>query len=92
MCDGSLQNDKKTIVLQTQGYTLKENYILSDELNIKFKLNTKVIPHKKRYYVIQIPSKDSESVLHLIGLHTISSMRYKLPCPTLRPREGAKSK
>ena len=80
MCDGSLQNDKKTIILHTQGYTLKENCIYSDELNIKFKLNTRVIPHKKRYYVIKIPSENSESVLHLIESHVISSMRYKLPC------------
>lgn len=29
MCDGSLQNDKKTIILHTQGFNLKENSILS---------------------------------------------------------------
>lgn len=92
MCDGSLQNDKKTVVLHTQGYTFKENSILSDELNNRFKLNTKVIPHKKIYYVIEIPAKDSENVLHLIEVHVISSMIYKLPCPTLRVREDAKSK
>lgn len=83
MCDGSLQNDKKTIILHTQGYTKEENCICSDELNIRFNLNTKVIPHKRKYYVIKIPSGNSEIVFNLIELHVISSMRYKLPCPTL---------
>lgn len=48
MCDGCLQNDKKTIILHTQGFNLKENSILSSELNIKFTLNTKVIKHKTK--------------------------------------------
>ena len=80
MCDGSLQNDKKTIILHTQGFNLKENSILSSELTIKFTLNTKVIKHKTKYYVIQIPAKNSVCVSNLIKLHVISSMKYKIPC------------
>lgn len=47
MCNGFLQKTKKTIILHTQGLSLKENSILSIKLNIKFILNTKVIKHKK---------------------------------------------
>lgn len=46
MDDGSLQNDKKTMILHTQSYTNNEVNNLSLELNEKFKLNSKVIPHK----------------------------------------------
>lgn len=41
MCHGFLQKNKKTIILHTQGFTFKENHILSAELNMIFKLNTK---------------------------------------------------
>ena len=80
MCDGSLQKNKKTIILHTQGYTLKENHNLSAELNMKFKLNTKVKSHKSKYYVIEIPAKNSVCVLNLIKPYIIDSMKYKLPC------------
>lgn len=80
MCDGSLQNDKKTIILHTQGFSLKENSILSNELNTKFKLNTKVILHKYKYYVIQTASNDAVCIYKLISPYVISSLKYKVPC------------
>jgi LAGLIDADG DNA endonuclease family len=80
MCDGSLQKDKKTIILHTQGFSLKENSILSNELNLKFKLHTKVIPHKKKYYVIQTSKDDGDCIYKLIFPYVICSMEYKLPC------------
>ena len=53
MCDGSLQKNKKTIILHTQKFTFKENHIFFfAQLNMKFKLNTKVISHKSKYDVI----------------------------------------
>lgn len=79
MCDGSLQKDKKTIILHTQGFNLKENSILSNELNLKFNLNTKGILHKKKYYVIQTATNDAECIFKLIKPYVIPSMRYKLP-------------
>jgi hypothetical protein len=36
MGDGSLNKDKKTMILHTQSYTKTENLILSRELNEKF--------------------------------------------------------
>lgn len=33
MCDGSLQNDEKSLILHTSGFSLEENNVLSDELN-----------------------------------------------------------
>jgi LAGLIDADG DNA endonuclease family len=49
MADGSLQKDKKTMILHTQSYTKEENLILSKELNDKFNFHTIVIPHKRIY-------------------------------------------
>jgi hypothetical protein len=49
MDDGSLQNDNKTIIIHTQSYTYEEVKTLSLELNQKFKLHSKIIPHKKIY-------------------------------------------
>lgn len=79
MCDGSLQNDKKSIILHTKAFSEKENIILSKELNDKFKLNTKVIVHKKIYYVIKTKRTDALQIVSLIKKYMISSMEYKLP-------------
>ena len=79
MCDGSLQNDKKSIILHTQGFSEKENLLLSSELNEKFKLHTSVIQHKKIYYVIKTKFTDASQILNLIQKYMISSMEYKLP-------------
>lgn len=94
MCDGSLQNDHKSIILHTQGYTEEENHVLSCELNHQFGLNSQVIPHKSQYTVIkfgpgskilcwdEIPTHgDSHLLFHLMKAHLIASMQYKLPRP-----------
>ncbi len=81
MCDGSLQNDKKSIILHTQGFSEKENLILSNELNMKFNLKTKVILHKKIYYVLKTSSTDALQIVDLIQNYMITSMEYKLPEP-----------
>jgi hypothetical protein len=49
MGDGSLQNDKKSMILHTQSYSQAENLILSSELNKKFGFESKVISHKNKY-------------------------------------------
>lgn len=79
MCDGSLQKDRKTLLLYTQGYTLQENLILSQELNEKFCLHSRVISHKKKYFVLEIPSMDSIFVVSLLKPYTIPYFMYKLP-------------
>ena len=79
MCYGSLQNDKRSIILHTQSFTLRENTILSDELNTKFLLNSRVIPHKKIYTVILIPAQNDQSIREIIKEHIIDSMSYKVP-------------
>jgi hypothetical protein len=78
MDDGSLQNDNKTMIIHTQSYTYEEVKILSLELNDKFKLQSKVISHKKIYWVILIPNKDFKILLNLIQPFIHSSMNYKL--------------
>ena len=80
MCDGSLDSKtKKTLTLHTQCFDENQNLILSSELNEKFGLQSHVIPHKKKYFVIEIPGRDSKLVHNLIEPYLISSMRYKLP-------------
>jgi hypothetical protein len=49
MSDGSLQGDRRTMVIHTQSFTRAENELLSLELNAKFNLHSQVIPHKSRY-------------------------------------------
>jgi hypothetical protein len=45
MGDGSLQKDKKTMILHTQSFNENENLILSKELNKKFNFKTEVKLH-----------------------------------------------
>ena len=78
MDDGSLQNDKKTLIIHTQSYTEKEVNLLSFELNKKFELDSKVIIHKKKYWVIKIPSNYFEKLLKLIKPYIHPSMNYKI--------------
>ena len=79
MGDGSLQKDKKTMILHTQSYSKNENIILSKELNDKFGFTTKVIKHKDKYHVLLFNSKDAKLLHDLIKEHVHFSMRYKLP-------------
>jgi len=59
MSDGSLQKNLLTMILHTQSFSYEENVILSYELNEKFKFNTQVILHKKKYWVIKFNSNDA---------------------------------
>lgn len=77
MCDGSLSG--RIMTLHTQGFTQAENIILSNELNQKFGFNTKVIPHKGKYFVIKFSSEDARKIHDLIDRHIIPSMKYKVP-------------
>ena len=79
MGDGSLSKDRKTMILHTQGYSQDENLILSSELNKKFGFRTKVISHKKIYFVIKFNSEDALILLKAIKPFVIESMKYKLP-------------
>jgi LAGLIDADG DNA endonuclease family len=79
MGDGSLNKDKKTMILHTQSYTKIENLILSRELNEKFGFRSEVILHKKKYFVVKINSKDDLTLHNLIKPYIIESMKYKIP-------------
>lgn len=76
MCDGSLNG--KTIILHTQGFSESECYILSNVLKEKFNLWSIVIPHKKKYFVIRINSKNFYVLRQLIEPFIIPSMLYKI--------------
>lgn len=79
MCDGSLQNNTKSMMLHTQSFTKEENRLISDELNRKFGFHSFVKSHKTIYYVIFIPTEDAKLLVDLIKPWMIPSMLYKLP-------------
>ena len=77
LCKNLRKGKVNNLRLFTKG--VLENFILSDELNLKFNLNTKVISHKKIYYVIITKSTDALKIVCLIKKYMITSMEYKLP-------------
>lgn len=79
MSDGSLQNDSQSMILHTQSFTKAENEMLSNELNIKFGLHSRVISHKKKYWVIFIPRQDAALLNQLISPHMLPYFSYKVP-------------
>jgi hypothetical protein len=79
MSDGSLQKNLLTMILHTQSFSYEENVILSYELNEKFKFNTQVILHKKKYWVIKFNSNDALNLKNLIKPYMHSSLAYKIP-------------
>lgn len=58
MCDPSLQKCKKILIIHTQPFTKEENLLAVKDLNKKWGLNCKVIPHKSQYWVIKTSSQD----------------------------------
>lgn len=67
------------MTLNTQGYGLTENQRLSEELNSKFGLNSRVAQIRGKYFVINIPSANAELLANLIRPYLIPTMLYKLP-------------
>lgn len=78
MCDGSLQKDGQTMILHTQGFNFFENTLLSNELNQKFGIDSNVIVHKHKYYVIKIPKYNYAILYNIVSEYIIPSMRYKI--------------
>ena len=76
--DGSLHRDKRVLTLHTQSFSFLENLIISNELNFKFLLNSRVIIHKSKY-VIQFTSKDANRIHDIIKDHIINDIKYKIP-------------
>jgi hypothetical protein len=82
MCDGSLQKNKKSIILHTQAFSYEENVLCAKELKTKFDLNCQVIKHKDKFWVLYIAGYDTEiKLLQLVKPYflEIPSMCYKLP-------------
>jgi hypothetical protein len=77
MGDDSL--DGQTLQLNTQGFTKEENVIISEELNAKFDLNSRVIVHKGKYFVVQFPYTDGPKLNAIISPHMLPSFSYKVP-------------
>lgn len=79
MDDGSLDKNKKMMTIHSQSFNYEINLLLSNGINKKFNLNSEVIIHKNKYYVIRIPSKDHNTLHNLLKNHLHFSMLYKLP-------------
>jgi hypothetical protein len=79
MDDGSLDKNKKMMTIHSQSFSYEINSLLSEGINKKFNLNSEVIIHKDKYYVIRIPSKNHKILHNLIKPHLHNSMLYKLP-------------
>jgi len=82
MCDGSLQKNKRSIILHTQAFSYEENVLCANELKTKFDLNCQVIKHKDKYWVLLITGHETEVKLsYLVEPYflEIPSMCYKLP-------------
>lgn len=76
--DGSLGKDG-SLILHTQSFSQSENEMISEELNEKFNLSSKVIQHKEKYYVIRIPRSDGLRLRELIIPHMLPSFKSKIP-------------
>ena len=79
MSDGSLQKGGREFILHSQCFTFRENQLVSSLINEKFQLSSRVIPHKKKYFVIFIPGGDAGRLRSLLQPYLIPSMLYKLP-------------
>lgn len=78
MGDGSLGHDN-ILTLHTQGFSAAENKLICDELNAKFGLHGKVVPHKTKYTVVQFPASDAKTIRALIEPHMLPMFSYKVP-------------
>lgn len=81
MDDGSANHSG--IIFHTEGYSLKENQIIKNWINFKYKIKSKVLKYFKKsnnksYYYIRLNRKDSSKLTNIIGKYVIPSMRYKL--------------
>jgi tRNA threonylcarbamoyladenosine modification (KEOPS) complex Pcc1 subunit len=78
MSDGSLGSEN-SMILHLQGFSEAENTTISNELNSKFNLHSKVITHKTKYFVVKIPARDASTLRALIKPHMLPMFAYKLP-------------
>lgn len=56
--DGSLQKNNE-LILHSSGFTEQMNHMMRAELNEKFRLNSKDVRSKEKYWVLYIPASDA---------------------------------
>ena len=69
---------KKGLVLNTQGFTVNQVKLLSDNLNKAHGLNSRVKQNKKKP-IIAFSGKEFLKIKDLILPYVLCSMRYNLP-------------
>lgn len=75
--DYNLNSNNKSIVLNTQGFSIQEVQYLIDGLNIKFNLNCSMKFNKNKP-IIFIPSNNYKHYYNLIIPYMIPEIKYKL--------------
>jgi len=69
---------RKGLVLNTQGFTVDEVKVLSDNLNNGYSFKTWVKENKKKP-IIAFSGKEYVQIKDIILPHLLDSMKYKLP-------------
>ena len=69
---------RKGLVLNTQGFTVDQVKLLSDNLNKAYHLNSWVKENKKKPIIV-FSGKEFKEIKNLILPYILCSMRYKLP-------------
>jgi hypothetical protein len=81
MDDGYKRNDCNAIRLNTDSFTLEEQYLLQDALKVNFSIESTV--HRKgKYLNLYIPGASARRLVELVRPYIIPSMIYKI---TLAP-------
>lgn len=81
MGDGSFNQRDQVLYLHTEGFSYNEILNISEELNLKFNLNSKVykdIRKGKIFYKIYIPKRDMKIIKDLVEDKIIPMFKYKL--------------
>lgn len=91
MDDGN--KSKRTIVLNTQGFTDEDNYWLVKFFEKRFHLKFSVVLHKRKYKVLRLLTESSPRFITIVEKYLTPDMMYKLDgCRVKREKEFQKIK
>lgn len=91
MDDGN--KSKRTIILNTQGFTDEDNHWLAEFFERRFHLKFSVVLHKKKYKVLRLLTESSPKFITIVEKYLTPDMMYKLDgCRIKREKEFQKIK
>lgn len=78
MDDGSIKShDTRGRILNTQGFQKSDTELLINALNKNFDISARLRKQSEGFQIF-IPAENHESLVRIIGIHVIPSMKYKL--------------